>query len=186
MAMAHIHTDDGQHDLTVSMYLIRTDFDQPKLMLHRHKKFEKLMQFGGHVELDENPWQAVRHELVEETGYELEQLKVLQSSKTMPILDVGHSVLHPQPAFVNTHPASSKELNGRKHYHMDLGYVFVTDQPPTQAPAEGESIDIEMFTRNELSKLGDSMFNDTVAICDFIFDECLPKWHQVSTSSFKS
>ncbi len=32
------------------------------------------MQVGGHIELDETPWQAVEHELREESGYTLAEL----------------------------------------------------------------------------------------------------------------
>jgi len=63
--MAHIHTQPGQHDHTASAYIVRTDFDEPKIMLHLHRKIGKYLQFGGHVELHETPWQAVVHELRE-------------------------------------------------------------------------------------------------------------------------
>ena len=58
--MAHIHNEPGQHDLTVSAFIINvSDKENPKILLCRHKKLGKLLQPGGHVELDENPWQAV-------------------------------------------------------------------------------------------------------------------------------
>lgn len=36
--MLHIHTQPGQHDHTVSAYIIRYINDEPYLLLHRHKK----------------------------------------------------------------------------------------------------------------------------------------------------
>jgi hypothetical protein len=49
--MAHIHTEPGQHDFTASAFIIRLDRlderGQPKLLLHKHKKLHKLLQFGG-------------------------------------------------------------------------------------------------------------------------------------------
>ena len=68
LIMAHIHTQPGQHDHTASAYIIRTDLDTPRIMLHLHRKIGKYLQFGGHVELNETPWQAVVHELREESG----------------------------------------------------------------------------------------------------------------------
>lgn len=177
--MPHIHTQDGQHDLTVSMYIIRTDFEQPKLMLHMHKKVNVWLQFGGHVELNENPWQAVEHELLEETGYEFSQLKLLQPQDRLLELNTGHAILHPQPAYVNTHPIATPDLKGAKHYHIDLGYVFVTDQEPKHELAAGESSTIKLFTRAELDGIQDKTWDDTLTICRHIFDVCLPKWEEV-------
>ncbi len=53
--MAHIHTQPGQHDHTASAYIFRVDFDEPKLVLHLHRKINKYLQFGGHIELHETP-----------------------------------------------------------------------------------------------------------------------------------
>lgn len=178
--MPHIHAQDGQHDLTISMYIIRTDFAQPKLLLHKHKKLNKWMQFGGHVELNENPWQAVEHELLEETGYELSQLKLLQPEDRLLELNTGHAVLHPQPACVNTHPIATPDLKGAKHYHIDIGYVFVSDQEPSQLLADGESNEFGLFTRDELDGLKGETWDDTLTICRHAFDVCLPKWERVS------
>lgn len=76
--MAHIHTNPGEHDLTASAFIVRDDFEEPRLLLHMHKKLHILLQPGGHVELNENPWQAIEHELREETGYTFDELEVLQ------------------------------------------------------------------------------------------------------------
>src|SRR5690349_3881626 len=120
--MPHIHTGPGQHDLAVGAYIIRSDFDEPKLLLHWHKKLDKWLQFGGHVELDENLWDAVRHELLEESGYELKQLKLLQPKERMKSL--RGAILHPQPFHLNTH------VFNETHNHTVLEYAFVTDQEP--------------------------------------------------------
>ena len=66
--MAHVHTQYGEHDQTASAFIVRTDTEQPKLLLHLHKKLGVLLQPGGHVELQENQWQAICHEIQEETG----------------------------------------------------------------------------------------------------------------------
>lgn len=54
--MPHIHNQPGQHDATVSAYIILNEDGQWKCMVHYHKKMDILMQIGSHVELTENPW----------------------------------------------------------------------------------------------------------------------------------
>lgn len=180
--MAHIHTGDGQHDLTVSAFIVRTDFDRPKIMLHRHKKLNTLLQFGGHVELDENPWQAIKHELLEESGYELSRLKLLQPHDRLKNVSDG-SVLHPQPAYINTHPIDTRDLSG-KHFHIDVGYAFVADEEPQQAIAADESADIVMLDKEELLALNHKdIWPATTEICLHVLDVCLPNWEQVPAPS---
>jgi len=53
--MSHIHTNPGEHDQTVSAFIIRTDTAEPELLLHVHKKLGVLLQPGGHIELNETP-----------------------------------------------------------------------------------------------------------------------------------
>ena len=116
--MPHIHTQDGQHDITVSAYIVRMQDDEPLVLVHMHRKLGKLMQAGGHIELAETPWAALAHELAEETGYQLNELSVLQPTKQLPTLE--HAVIHPVPLLVNTHRVNAE------HYHSDLcgGYTL--------------------------------------------------------------
>lgn len=179
--MAHIHTDHGQHDHTASAFIIRTDFDEPKLMLHLHKKLGVYLQFGGHIELDENPWQAVCHELLEESGYDMDQLKILQPKERIKKLGYDDVIVHPVPVCHNTH-AFDKQ---RSHFHIDLGYGFVASEPPKHKIGQNESADIRYVSRSELENMPESeMYRNIVTIGLFIFDTCLPKWEQVDTVSF--
>src|SRR3712207_4516473 len=99
--MPHIHTQPGEHDFTASGFIIRTDLEEPKIILHMHKKLGVYLQFGGHVETREDPWQAVTHELREESGYDMDQLKVLQPRDSIKRL--SGIKLHPTPFYLNTH-----------------------------------------------------------------------------------
>ena len=76
--MPHIHTAPVEHVFTASAYIIRLDQKEPMLLLHKHKKLHVFLQFGGHIEPHETPWEAITHELLEESGYELGQLELLQ------------------------------------------------------------------------------------------------------------
>ncbi len=164
--------------MTIGAYVFRTDFDQPKLLMHMHKKLNKWLQFGGHVELDETPWQAVSHELTEESGYELSQLKLLQPSDRMQKVTLAN--LHPQPVNVNTHPFNDK------HFHTVLEYAFVTTQEPNQAIGEGESQQLQLFTREEILRLPDNeIYPGTKDICLYMFDTCLPNWERVNPLDYQ-
>lgn len=178
--MGHIHTDPGQYDHTASVYLFRTDFSEPKITLHLHKKLGKYMQFGGHIELNETPWQAITHELREESGYELTQLRVLQPSTWVHSL--SDAIVHPAPAAHSSHPFGQP---GSGHFHTDIAYAAVTNEAPLHAPHEDESSDVRLFTRQELADLPDTMVIANVReIALHIFDNCL-NWQPVPATQFK-
>lgn len=144
--MPHIHTLPGQHDLTVSAYVFNLSGSEPKLLLHMHKLLGKYLQIGGHVELDETPWQAIAHELREEAGYNLNQLKLLQPKER--IKSLKGTILHPVPLALNTHNFNST------HFHTDIVYVFVTKEEPAEKVDKGESRKIGWFTREQVNKMG--------------------------------
>lgn len=140
--MPHIHTKPNQHDLTVSAYVIRFEGSQWKCLVHMHRKIDMLMQIGGHIELDQTPWQALAAELRDETGYTLGELQVLQPYDELPFVD--KAIVHPVPVLANTHYV------GNQHYHSDMCYAFVADAPPEHQPTEGESDDLRWLSLPEL------------------------------------
>ena len=177
--MPHIHTKPGQHDHTISIYLFRMDFAEPNVLLHYHHKMKCFAQFGGHIELNENPWQAAAHELEEETGYTLDKVKVLQPQKR--ITHISRAILHPNPVAQVTMTYPGKEA----HFHTDSVYAFVANQEPAQPPHEGESTNLKLFTRTELLKPEAAIVNDiTRDIALHIFDECLNQWETVPSATF--
>lgn len=170
--MPHIHTKPGEHDHTVSAYIVRIDGREPRLLFHRHKKFGVYMQFGGHIELLETPWQTLTHEIREESGYELDQLMLLQPETRIKHLD--RSDVHPMPATYNTHKV------GDSHFHTDLAYAFVTTEEPRHLPKEGESNDLRLFNRGQVAALTEAeCFQNVKDISLFILDEILNNWSQV-------
>jgi 8-oxo-dGTP diphosphatase len=176
--MPHIHTQPGQYDLTASAFIIRLDLDEPAVMLHHHIKLHRYMQFGGHVELHENHWQAVAHEIAEESGYTLSQLKLLQPS--MRLTSATKAVIHPTPIYVQSHQFGEDD-----HYHTDISFAFVTDQSPADTVAEGESTDIKTFSAAELTALPDGVVNQNVREAAlFVLNEVLATWRPVSTDTF--
>jgi 8-oxo-dGTP pyrophosphatase MutT (NUDIX family) len=175
--MSHIHTAPNQHDLTVSGYIIRLDTAEPEIMLHKHRVLGRVMQFGGHVELDESPWEAIARELKEEVGYDFDQLQVLQPHERMITLP-GTTILLPQPVCV--FDATYGATVAPDHFHDDLSWAFVTRFPPRHELATDESHDIRSLSRSKLIAVPDEeIFEDVRQIALFIFDTCLPKWETV-------
>ena len=178
--MAHIHTNPGEHDQTASAFIVRTDREKPELLLHTHKKLGVLLQIGGHVELNETPWQAVCHEIVEETGYSLDQLDILQPKLRMESLD--GAVLHPLPLVHNTHNFDTAGT----HKHTDVSYAFVTDSEPNNLPSEGESTDFRWVDIEQLKALEKrNIFENVRKIGEFVLTDILNEWQAVELSKFE-
>lgn len=140
--MPHIHTEPGQHDMTVSAWILLDDAEATKCLVHFHRKIEKLMQIGGHLELNQTPWQAMAAEILEESGFTLNELELLQPLSEFA--DGGPAVTHPVPFNVNTH------LVNNEHYHTDLCYGFTASHKPMQAVHKDESSDLRWMTLDEL------------------------------------
>ena len=175
--MGHLHTEPGQHDYTVGAYLVKFDGNEPKVLLHLHKAANKLLPLGGHIELNETPWQAVARELKEESGYLLNQTKVLQPKQRINTL--SDIIVHPQPVVVTDQDVSSD------HFHTDLAYAFVVTGDPQSSPDKGESKDLRWLTKSELEKLMVAeIFPNTIEIYAFILDKCLSEWEAVSPDQY--
>lgn len=59
--MPHIHE---RYDFVVNAFIV---FNNKVLLVH-HPKYDKWLPMGGHVELDEDPEEALFREIEEETG----------------------------------------------------------------------------------------------------------------------
>lgn len=137
------------------------------------------MQFGGHIELNETPWQAIKHEILEEAGYDFDQLELLQPKERLKT--ISQSTLHPQPFVHSTHKITDD------HFHTDLGYAFVTKLDPNHAISSGESKDLRLFTLEELKALpAKDMFQDNRDRCEFAMMTCAPNWERVSPNTYDS
>jgi 8-oxo-dGTP pyrophosphatase MutT (NUDIX family) len=179
--MPHIHTDPGQGDHTASAYIVLLESEQePKMVLHMHKKLSMLLQFGGHVELTETSWTAVVHEVQEESGYRLNELQLLQPRERLKAIS-NASVLHPQPLLVSTHPFGVKT----GHFHSDITYLFTATARPTHNPDANESNDLRYISQKELAELpAELVGGDVKDIGAYIFETILQSWEPVSPSEY--
>jgi 8-oxo-dGTP pyrophosphatase MutT (NUDIX family) len=176
--MSHLNTNPGEHDHTASVYLFRTDETEPRVALHWHRKLHSYMQFGGHIEVNEHPLQTIEHELREESGYIAKQINILQPTGYPTSL--SDSILHPQPALYSTHKVGQLD-----HFHTDITYAVVTDQPPRHQPEDGESTDIQLFTRQQIIDLpADKIMENVREIVLYMFDHCLPNWQATPLTKY--
>ena len=165
--MPHIHNEPGQHDITASAFIINvSDKGSPKVLLHKHKITGKLMQPGGHIELDEDPWQAIIREIGEETGYDISQLKVLQSAPNIQKNPESNATYLPIPVVFNHH-----RFNDTDHFHDDLAFAFLTTELPNNEPNEGETREFRWVNLAELVAIPlDEIIKNSQEIYKFILE----------------
>src|SRR3989344_5120336 len=103
--MPHIHE---KIDFCVDALIVYQD----KILLIFHKKHQIWLQVGGHIELNEDPEEALLREIKEECGLDVEIV-----GKKEPQIEVnGTKFLYP-PTFMNIHKVSET------HKHIGLFYI---------------------------------------------------------------
>lgn len=131
--MGHIH---DAIDFTVGAFIVHDG----KVALIHHRELKKWLAVGGHIELDEDPDQALFREIREEAGIDHEDLIVLSSKPT--IEDPNAKFLY-TPNYLDIHRISDT------HRHIVLVYFLVskTDQLKLN---KKEHHEIRWFTKEEL------------------------------------
>lgn len=96
---------------------------QDKLLLIYHKKLEKWLPPGGHLEENELPHEGAIREVLEETGI---RAQVLDLSPDL-VLPVEQERKVPAPAFIlhERIPASRKDV---EHMHVDFIYLMEAEE----------------------------------------------------------
>ena len=129
--MAHIFYD---LDFTVSVFVVRG----AQVLLVRHRKLEKWLPIGGHIEIGENPEQAALREALEESGLQVE-LVGAKPPREFP----GTQILT-APSYLDVHDISGD------HRHIGLIY-FAKSAGGEPQLAQAEHHDIRWFTPEELA-----------------------------------
>lgn len=129
--MAHIFYD---LDFTVAVFIVR----HGRVLLVRHRKLEKWLPIGGHIEIGENPEEAALREALEESGLQIE-LVGARPPREFP----GTKILT-APSYLDVHDISGD------HRHIGLIY-FARSAAGTPQLAEAEHHDIRWFTSDELA-----------------------------------
>jgi 8-oxo-dGTP pyrophosphatase MutT (NUDIX family) len=123
--MPHIHY---AYDFVVGAFIVH----RGRVLLVHHRKLEVWLCPGGHVELDEDPEQAVHREVLEETGLEV----VLDGQRAEYRDPLARSLVRPD--WVDVH------LINEVHKHVGLFWAaapLAPDPRPVLAPEEHHAID---------------------------------------------
>ena len=131
--MPHIHE---KIDFTVAIFIVQDG----KILLIHHRKLDKWLPLGGHIELDEDPEQAALREAREESGLEVELL-----GERPPTTSPGTRALI-APRFLDIHRISET------HEHIGLIY-WARPKNGKLALADAEHHDIRWCGIDDLEKL---------------------------------
>lgn len=153
--MAHIHE---KIDFTVAIFVVHED----KILVIHHRKLDKWLPLGGHIELDEDPEQAALREAREESGIEVELL-----GERPPTTSPGTRALI-APRFLDIHRISAT------HEHIGMIY-WARPKAGALALAAAEHHDIRWCTRAEIETLQPTMSDAVKWYCRQAIEE-ISRW----------
>ena len=129
------------------------DKTKKKILLVKHKKFDKWVQPGGHIETDETPEEAAIREVYEETG-----LRIKLLGERFPR----------ESDFVR--PLAIQKNRGKDgDIHIDIVYVALPYDDREAVFDENESVAIGWFSRNDLENI--TVFPDIKITMDRLLKE---------------
>lgn len=135
--MAHIHTEPGQIDFTVGVFVVHVP--SQKVLLRYHDKYDMWLVPGGHIELDETPEDAALRETKEEVGLDVELFPGRKQKG-----DDGRQALI-SPEYMDIHDISPE------HRHISMIYFAASKTMDVAEPENHEkSRGIQWMTKEEL------------------------------------
>jgi 8-oxo-dGTP pyrophosphatase MutT (NUDIX family) len=167
--MAHIHE---KIDFTVAIFVVHDG----KVLLIHHRKLDKWLPLGGHIELDEEPEQAALREAKEESGLDVELI-----GERPPTTSPGTRALI-APRFLDIHRINDT--------HEHIGMIYWA-RPKAAAPpghhtpqsgvsanpilATAEHHDIRWCSREDLDNLSPPMSDAVKWYCREAIEE-ISQW----------
>ena len=131
--MAHIHE---KIDFTVAIFVVH----EGKVLLIHHRKLDKWLPLGGHIELDEDPESAALREAKEESGLDVELI-----GERPPTTGPGTRALI-APRFLDIHRITDT------HEHIGMIYWAHPNNGEITLSA-GEHHDIRWCSARDMDKL---------------------------------
>jgi 8-oxo-dGTP pyrophosphatase MutT (NUDIX family) len=150
--MPHIHE---KIDFTVAIFVVH---DAKVLVIH-HRKLDKWLPLGGHVELDEEPEQAALREAKEESGLDVELL-----GERPPTTSPGTRALI-APRFLDIHRISDT------HEHIGMIYWARPKKSTDFTLATAEHHDIRWCSASDLDTLHPTMTDAVKWYCRKAIEE---------------
>jgi 8-oxo-dGTP pyrophosphatase MutT (NUDIX family) len=141
----HIH---DRIDFTVAIFVVH----EGRVLVIHHRKLNKWLPLGGHIELDEDPEQAALREAREESGFEVELV-----GERPPTTEPGTRALI-APRFLDIHRIHET------HEHIGMIY-WARPREGRMTLADEEHHDIRWCTAAELDTLQPPMTNAVKWYC---------------------
>lgn len=132
---------------TVSVFIVHKD----KVLLHLHKKAEKMLPLGGHIELNELPEETCIREAQEESGLKINLYNPINNKLKNSCELAGEKLL------INPMHTIFGEINP-EYYHIDLVYYATANSFDTM-PEDGESNLLKWYNKEELKNAYDIQHN---------------------------
>ena len=149
--MPHIHE---KIDFTVAIFVVHDG----KILVIHHRKLDKWLPLGGHIELEEDPEQAALREALEESGLEVELL-----GERPPTTSPGTRALI-APRFLDIHRINSM------HEHIGMIY-WARPKSGRVALAAEEHRDIRWCSLADLESLTPPMTGAVKWYCQKAIEE---------------
>jgi len=123
------HFDPGH--VTASAFVV--DPSTRRILLHHHRRLDRWLQLGGHVDQGEDVVAAALREAREESS----------------LADLRFVVDRPFDVNIHRIPAAKGEPD---HLHFDVRFLFATARPDSAALAVGESLDLAWLDLDEAER----------------------------------
>jgi len=134
--MPHIHE---KYDFVVNCFII----NDGRVLLVNHKKMGTWLPLGGHIELDEDPEQALFKEIEEESGLTAEDIEIFpQKPAAVEDPEFNTRILF-TPQFLCVHDVPPN------HKHIALQFFARTKRNDVTL-SESEHHDIKWFSKEDL------------------------------------
>ncbi|HET8991546.1 MAG TPA: NUDIX domain-containing protein [Candidatus Saccharimonadales bacterium] len=127
--MPHIHE---KYDFVVTVYIVF----ESKVLLVNHPRYNMWIPMGGHIELDEDPEEALFREIKEETDLEVEIL-----SEKPEVKGSTTKFIYP-PSYIDVHMANSP--------HKHIALVYFARAKNGKFVLSGEHTDMRWLSSSEL------------------------------------
>jgi len=131
-----------QKHFTASIYIVH----KAKVLLHLHKKYNKILPLGGHIEANELPEEACIREALEESGLIIKLYNADAPSPLSSSMETSEDKALLKPMHMVLCKVSPE------HFHIDLNYYATCDTYSVK-PLAGESNLLYWYSKEELTQV---------------------------------
>ncbi|MBP9869383.1 NUDIX domain-containing protein [Patescibacteria group bacterium] len=131
---------EGEKHMVTAVYILTTEEPKRILFVH-HKRFDKWLPPGGHVEFGESPYEGAIREVREEAGVDI------SAYLPEPEHAGDHATRLPIPKYMNEERIEATE-HEPVHFHID--HIYLVEVPHSEVVHDpNESHGIGWFTYDE-------------------------------------